>query len=236
MKYCPHPELRRSKRRLWEWPLTFVLRVRPYRCSLCHQRIWRYRGRLWLDVGIVALLVFALWLWQQGTSVKAEDELAALAQAGPAVPGVESFEPAALPQMGHVEADNDAPDVVHSVAAEEASSAPSQEEQLMLNEVRWLSEARQFRLIIEFDGGQMKAQVYQLESPPRLVLDLPGDWRVSADQLVPQTVQSDLVAQVRLGDHAQELRVVLDMHNADNVTTRIKQDAGRLELKLNLGS
>ena len=236
MKYCPHPDLRRSKRRLWEWPFSVVLRVRPYRCSLCHQRIWRYRGRIWLDLGVVAVLGLGLWIWLQGTRVRAEDDLAALAQPVPAPPVLS--EAPALPQAQDASASaveiNSG--VAPEVSSQAASSEPVAQDQFVLNEVRWLSERRQFRLLVEFEGAALKPRVYQLESPPRLVVDLPGHWQVRAEQLVPQSARSDMVAKVRLGDHAEELRVVLDLRNADKVATRIKQAAGRLEVKLNQGS
>ena len=217
--------------------MSFVLRVRPYRCSLCHQRIWRYRGRIWLDLCVVAVLGLGLWMWLQGTRVRAEDEFAVLAQAVSAPPPPVLSETLALSgqQDAAVRVAESEFGVEQDVPPQAASSAPAAQDQFVLTELRWLSEVRQFRLIVEFDGASLKPQVYQLESPPRLVLDLPGHWRVRAAQLVPQRTQSDLVAQVRLGDHAEELRVVLDLRNGDKVATRIRQDAGRLELKLNVG-
>lgn len=221
MKFCPHPEVHRSRRRWWEWPFSLLVRVRPYRCALCQKRMWRYRGRLWVDLPILLLAGAASWFWWQGTRVVPDAALQPLplnAQAMLASP--ERATPA--PLVAAAETEPATPEAVPAT--------------LRLLDLRVLAEPRQFRLIVEYQGAQLKPQLYQLDSPPRMVLDLPGAWQLSARQLAPQRSGGDLVEQVRLGDRAGALRVVLDLRDSTELATRLREEPGRLELRLNRAS
>ena len=62
-------------------------------------------------------------------------------------------------------------------------------------------------------------QIFPLKSPPKLVIDLKGNWKRRTDKAV--AVDSSLVSRVRLGEHTDFLRVVLDFKDAPPVMPEV---------------
>jgi len=58
-------------------------------------------------------------------------------------------------------------------------------------------------------GPDVRSAVFALESPDRLVLDLPGQWRVHGEAPLP--VSGGRIQGIRTGHHQDKLRVVLDL-------------------------
>lgn len=194
--------------------------------------MWRYRGRLWVDLLVVASVGTVAWFWWQGTRVAPEEIAMQLpqvvvenAEERPELPPVAVPVPSPLAEQA----------ITPQGEPETQRVAKDEPSRLQLRDVRVLSEPRQFRLIVEHDGPEIEANFYYLASPPRMVLDMPGAWQLSARQLAPKRSSGDLVEQVRLGDRAGELRVVLDLRDSQEPATRLRQEPGRLELRLNRG-
>lgn len=52
-------------------------------------------------------------------------------------------------------------------------------------------------------------EIFPLESPPKLVIDLKGNWKPRMDKAL--SVDTPLISRIRLGEHPDYLRVVLDL-------------------------
>ena len=61
---------------------------------------------------------------------------------------------------------------------------------------------------------------FPLKAPKRLVVDLMGDWKTSSD---PKTPSNRLVKNVRMGRHADKMRIVMDLTDAAAATATVEK-------------
>ncbi|MFP4475758.1 MAG: AMIN domain-containing protein [Desulfatibacillaceae bacterium] len=90
-----------------------------------------------------------------------------------------------------------------------------------------------FRMAILADGPIERHNGFFLPSPPRYVLDLPGEWR-APNRAIP-AVRSDLVKSIRLGTHPGKVRVVLDLAADKPLEPGLKSTSRGLVLSLEKG-
>ncbi|MEZ4527167.1 MAG: AMIN domain-containing protein [Desulfobacterales bacterium] len=94
-----------------------------------------------------------------------------------------------------------------SGSAETAVSEPVSFRELKT--VKTESEKDFFRIEIVTDGPVRDYAFFHLKSPPKLVVDLPGKWKHRGDALFK--VRDSRVSRVRVGQHPDFIRVVLDL-------------------------
>ncbi len=261
MRACRHEHLRRSRRRPWE-RLYGLIRLRPYRCSLCHKRMLRYAGRPWLELPLLAAaMVLAVLFWRE--SVPSAASSRAAAPEPPSAGPVPEAPAAAL-------AERTQPAPTSRVAAERsaqslASASPSPAPPITptpapLRDVRQAPQGgktgvparvpsapagpprlhslsahegdSRFLLELAHDGARIEPRMIRLANPPRLILDLPGDWQAEKTLLQRQLIDGDIVRRVRVGLHPEKLRIVVDLGSAQDLRQKLETAAGRLELSL----
>lgn len=66
-----------------------------------------------------------------------------------------------------------------------------------------------FEALIKADGGITDYRSFFLKSPPKLVIDIPGKWEQKTRSVIE--MDHDLVKRVRVGEHPEFIRVVLDL-------------------------
>ena len=87
-----------------------------------------------------------------------------------------------------------------------------------------------FELTAVAGGPVRKTNVFPLSDPPKLVVDLAGEWDRKVTS--PVAVESPLVKRVRLGNHPDFLRLVLDLADAGPVGHEIVPTAEGFRLRL----
>ena len=80
------------------------------------------------------------------------------------------------------------------------------------------------------DGAVENFKVFGLDGPDRLVIDLKGDWKGPGRTEIP--VGRKGVARVRLGQHPDHFRVVIDFSEAQTVNPRIVPVATGVQIRL----
>lgn len=88
----------------------------------------------------------------------------------------------------------------------------------------------EFRVVILADRPVKKYESFFLASPPRLVIDLAGKWKNTGYSGL--TLNGDKVKGIRVGEHFDRLRVVMDLKNRGTVYPNIKQSSRGLELTI----
>ena len=58
-------------------------------------------------------------------------------------------------------------------------------------------------------GPIQKYKKFFMDRPPRLVVDLPGNWKGPRESRIK--ADNDIVKKIRIGNHPDKLRVVLDL-------------------------
>jgi len=66
-----------------------------------------------------------------------------------------------------------------------------------------------FKLSILSDGPIREYKSFTLAPPPKIVLDMLGKWKYSGRSAV--TVKSDMVKRIRVGEHSDKIRLVIDL-------------------------
>ncbi len=86
----------------------------------------------------------------------------------------------------------------------------------------------EFKMILSTDGPIRKYSRFALNPPPKLVLDIPGKWRYPGDTVLP--VESDIVESIRVGEHSDMLRVVIDLKGRKTMIPAIEETEDGLVL------
>lgn len=86
----------------------------------------------------------------------------------------------------------------------------------------------EFKMILSTDGPIRKYSHFALNPPPKLVLDIPGKWRYPGDTVLP--VESDIVESIRVGEHSDMLRVVIDLKGRKTMIPAIEETQDGLML------
>ena len=227
MSACSHGRVRRSQRRSAERLLAW-LPLRPYRCTDCGKRVWRYSGDHLH--GILILVVFALgayvllWWLRSEPLPTAQREVQAPVPMATAVPVVAASQVTPTPIAAEAMAIVAAPPV----------RQPPRATPLVLHGVDGgVDYAGIYKLRISHSGGEVPPALMLLNAPPRLVLDMPGDWAA-----VPRTLPGrrelapGLVQNVRTGRHQGKLRVVVDMVRQARFQHRVIAEEGVIELHI----
>ncbi len=271
MRACRHEHLRRSRRRSWE-RLYGLIRLRPYRCSLCHKRMLRYAGRAWLELPLLAVaLVLGALLWREYAPAAPEpDRSLALATEPRTVDLPLADAPLAAPEPRPVSGFAQAPDDVRTPTGPAPSPAPPAETMAAADPEPALPErppaaastaaptsaprqqagaqaparpprlrsllAREsgdrFLLELLHDGPRIRPRLIRLANPPRLILDLAGDWQAEEALLQRRLIDGSIVRRVRVGLHPEKLRIVLDLGRAEGLRQKLDTASGRVELSL----
>ena len=84
---------------------------------------------------------------------------------------------------------------------------------------QFLEEA--FRVIIAADGPIAGYQLFFLNNPLRMVIDLPGDWKNSGKSVL--TVNDDMIRRIRVGEHPGDLRVVMDLFGKEPLSPTVEE-------------
>jgi len=103
------------------------------------------------------------------------------------------------------------PPASHRAEAEGAIPAPSKgaPRHRSLEALHPVASRGLFALELVADGPIRASRHSFLDAPPRLVLDIPGDWSLPKGA-VPRA-ENEMVVRIRLGSHPDRLRVVLDL-------------------------
>ncbi len=89
----------------------------------------------------------------------------------------------------------------------------------------------EFRLIFSTDGSVQKYSHFSLDQrPPKIVIDLLGKWEYSGRMTL--RVQSDMVSRVRIGEHSDKLRVVLDLKGDKTFTPEFDESSQGLVMTI----
>lgn len=281
---CHSLNTRRSRRRIWERPVTLLLPILPHRCRACQARFWRRSGALFslpriLSLSAAALVmaffaIHTLGLLQpeleppdaSSTPRTARARAAApvpktgggprdeakpatqynspaqLAASDPGLPDlgnqevpeskaqaaqVRNLEPAEpeaadwkpqktvspdrTPTEGVLqdgELRDSMPSQMDSQPAAPAGNEAADARSLTLIEVRSQERAGVLELEILAGAPIRDFLSFTLEDPRRIVIDLPGSWRV----LMPAQVGLNhyLASRLRVGRHTDRVRLVID--------------------------
>lgn len=255
MKACEHKELQRSRRKAWE-RLGVLLRLRPYRCTLCHKRVWRYCGHWPLDLSVVVAVVVALLLYVLMLAPPGNDELGVVAlpsatlEPWPPVPArveersvvvaaisASMSSPVPLATPTPVARATPTPRPVNtpvptSTIAPAPAAVAANPGRARVTTLENRSSADRFHMVIRHSRGEIEPLLNRLADPPRLILDLPGRWAM--DKALPRSLDLDnaQVRRVRVGDHTDKLRVVIDLAETEGLRHTLVVRHGAVELVL----
>lgn len=87
-----------------------------------------------------------------------------------------------------------------------------------------------FTLATDEPVGKFKSAIIKDETPVKLVLDIDGKWDYPGNTVFHVT--SDLVQKVRIGEHADFMRIVFDLIDADSPTHLIEDSSDGLVISL----
>ncbi|MDM8517726.1 AMIN domain-containing protein [Desulfobacterales bacterium HSG16] len=87
-----------------------------------------------------------------------------------------------------------------------------------------------FTLATDEPVGTFKSEIIKDETPVKLVLDIDGKWDYPGNTVFHVT--SDLVQKVRIGEHADFMRIVFDLIDADSPTHLIEDSSDGLVISL----
>jgi len=111
--------------------------------------------------------------------------------------------------------------VPKAAQAVQASEDVSEKKTFMtLKDIRSQSSEGSFSIMLFANAPIEKYKTVALNPPPKLVLDLPGKWSYSGNSVI--SVQSDLVEKIRVGEHKDKLRLVIDLKGSRTYSPRIE--------------
>ncbi len=233
---CYSLNVRRSARRIWERVLTLFHPMLPYRCRSCQGRFWRRSGSLFNLPRVVAfggaIALMAVFAIRTLGYLQPSSELIetvppktvppkTLATEVAVPPEVEektpSFEPPRVdsdpsvidgarksPQEPMtVESDN--PEVEIAQPILEVVDSPVS---WVLRGIRGEGQGGRLQLVVVAGRPIEDFQSFTLEEPRRIVLDLPGNWTVRCPKVID--LEHHLASRIRIGDHRDKLRLVID--------------------------
>lgn len=79
----------------------------------------------------------------------------------------------------------------------------------VLKDIDFITLTEVFRVVVAARVPVGKYHLFFLSKPLRLVLDLKGSWKNAGDPVM--TVKDARVRRIRIGEHADKLRVVMDL-------------------------
>lgn len=154
-------------------------------------------------------------------TVKPSSEEPLPVKRGPKIPGAETLPPSS--------------DAVTGTVPPKPDTGESEQMPLKVKAVpryvkRVLSQDtdEEFRMILSTDGPIRKYSRFALNPPPKLVLDIPGKWKYPGDTVLP--VESDTVSSIRVGEHPDMLRVVIDLKGKKTMVPEIEETQDGLVL------
>ncbi len=126
----------------------------------------------------------------------------------PSLPGTEAPEPPPVASMPEIE------------SSAEMASIQEYSGLRKLKRINKYMAGKSFGLAIRADGPINKYKYFFLKSPPRLVIDLIGEWEKPVNLEIP--IESDTIKKVRIWKHPDKLRLVNDLHHEHPMTPVFK--------------
>ncbi len=240
MTGCTHPVLHKSRRSRFERLLTALIGLRPFRCDQCNERFWRpdrsargstVPGAL-VAGGLLIVLVALIAYWLNGFG----DPIGGFA--------LEDVDPSAqLPLADSDESQIDLlqdtpvstetrPSPAAAAKSEKSADAPRSVNETGQRVMKIQSDTQgdAVRLRIDYTGAKTTLRLGRLDKPPRIVLDLDGQWQVDKKITQPRSLDSSWVNQMRFGTHTGKFRVVLDLASTQAWTHTIAHQQGYIEM------
>lgn len=115
-----------------------------------------------------------------------------------------------------------------SASADELPSSPTGPRTLEALTPR--SDGREFELTARAGGPVRQTHIFPLSDPPKLVIDLAGKWDRKVTS--PVAAESPLVKRIRLGNHPEYLRLVLDLADAGPLGHKVTPTADGFRLRV----
>ena len=81
-------------------------------------------------------------------------------------------------------------------------------------------------------GSFDKFKVFELDQGERLVVDLPGQWRLASDIDTEFFVNNDWLYRIRLGTHPRFFRLVFDVKKNRSTTPKIQTSHEAMTINL----
>lgn len=108
-------------------------------------------------------------------------------------------------------------------SAPKTAQVPASEKNMpmVLKDIRSQSSDGSFSMVLSANAPIEKYKTIALNPPPKLVLDLPGKWNYSGRSSI--YVDSDLVERIRIGEHPNKLRLVIDLKGSRTYSPRVEQ-------------
>jgi len=125
-----------------------------------------------------------------------------------------SEKPEILPSVESV------PKAAQAVQASASEDVSEKKTFMTLKDIRSQSSEGSFSIMLFANAPIEKYKTVALNPPPKLVLDLPGKWSYSGNSVI--SVQSDLVEKIRVGEHKDKLRLVIDLKGSRTYSPRIE--------------
>jgi len=86
----------------------------------------------------------------------------------------------------------------------------------------------EFRAVFLAEQPIKRYESFFIDSPPRLVIDLPGKWKnIGYSEL---KLKGDVVKSIRVGEHTDKLRLVMNLRDQGKMAPVIKESSRGLEL------
>ncbi len=106
-------------------------------------------------------------------------------------------------------------DAVPTVEARTPSRAPVQNKtRAVLSGFDYEAASSSFSLQLIADKPIDQYRHMRLSNPERLVIDLPGQWRIDRGVRLKTAVDNEIIGLIRIGRHENKLRIVLDLKTA----------------------
>lgn len=93
----------------------------------------------------------------------------------------------------------------------------------VLKDIRPEVSEGEFRVEVLTDGPIRNYEEFFMDSPPRLVIDLPGEWKEPEYYVLK--VKSEMAERIRIGRHHDKLRVVIDIKDKKILPSTIIQES-----------
>lgn len=101
---------------------------------------------------------------------------------------------------------------------------------LRIKDIRSETASGVFRMILVSDGPVDEYKEFTLSPPPKLVLDILGKWEYPGKPTI--WVKSDLVRRIRIGEHSDKIRLVLDLKGKKTLEPVIEKTSEGLMLTI----
>jgi hypothetical protein len=105
-------------------------------------------------------------------------------------------------------------------AVQASADASEKKTPLRLKDIRFQASEGGFSIVLSAGAPIEKYKTVALNPPPKLVLDLPGKWNYSGSSAI--SVKSDLVERIRVGEHDNKLRLVIDLKGSRTYSPRVE--------------